>query len=282
MDGIIIVNKPKNYTSRDIVNIVSKSVGTKKVGHTGTLDPMATGVLIICIGKATKLVDLLTSKYKEYVAEVTLGIQTDTLDLEGNILKEENVIVSDEDILNAVLSFKGKYMQEVPIYSAVRVDGKKLYEYAREGANVTLPKREVEIKNISLIDIVRSKNIKFRFKALVSKGTYIRSLVNDIATRLNTIGVMSSLERCRQGIFTLENSYTIEDIRNGNYKITSIEEALKDIYSVDMDDILYKKVSNGVKIKDTYNKDLILFKYNGKAVALYQKDNDILKIYKML
>ncbi len=282
MDGIIIVNKPKNYTSRDIVNIVSKSVGTKKVGHTGTLDPMATGVLIICIGKATKLVDLLTSKYKEYVAEVTLGIQTDTLDLEGNILKEENVIVSDKDILNAVLSFKGKYMQEVPIYSAVRVDGKKLYEYAREGANVTLPKREVEIKNISLIDIERTKNIKFRFKALVSKGTYIRSLVNDIATRLNTIGVMSSLERCRQGIFTLENSYTIEDIRNGNYKITSIEEALKDIYSVDMDDILYKKVSNGVKIKDTYNKDLILFKYNGKAVALYQKDKDILKIYKML
>jgi len=282
MDGIIIVNKPKGYTSRDIVNIVSKCVGTKKVGHTGTLDPMATGVLIVCIGKATKLVDLLISKYKEYIAEVTLGIQTDTLDLEGNVLKQENVFVSDEEIKDAVLSFKGKYIQEVPIFSAVRVDGKKLYEYAREGIEVKLPKREVDIKNISLIDIERTENIKFKFKAEVSKGTYIRSLVNDIASRLNTIGVMSSLERTMQGIFNIEDSYTIEDIKNGNYKIMSIEDTLKDIYSVDMDDNLYKKVSNGVKIKDTYNKDLILFKYNGKAIALYQKDNDILKIYKML
>ena len=281
MDGIIIVNKPKGYTSRDIVNIVSKSVGIKKVGHTGTLDPMATGVLIVCIGKATKLVDLLTSKYKEYIAEVTLGIQTDTLDLEGNVLKEVNVEVTDDNIKEKVVSFKGKYLQEVPIYSAVKVDGKKLYEYAREGVNVELPKREVEIKEISLLNIKRDKNIKFRFKTLVSKGTYIRSLVNDIATKLNTIGVMSSLERTKQGIFNIEDAYSIDDIKSGNYKLISIEEALKDIYSVDMDDNLYKKISNGVKMPDIYNEDLILFKYNGKAVALYEKDGDILKIYKM-
>ena len=282
MDGIIIVNKPKGYTSRDIVNIVSKCVGTKKVGHTGTLDPMATGVLIVCIGKATKLVDLLTSKYKEYIAEVTLGIQTDTLDLGGNVLKQENVYVSDEEIKDAVLSFKGKYIQEVPIFSAVRVDGKKLYEYAREGVNVELPKREVEIKDICLLNIKRDENIKFRFKTLVSKGTYIRSLVFDIAKKLNTIGVMSSLERTKQGIFNIEDAYSIDDIKSGNYKLISIEEALKDIYSVDMDDNLYKKISNGVKIPNIYNEDLILFKYKNKAVALYEKDDDILKIYKML
>ena len=279
MDGIIIVNKPKGYTSRDIVNIVSKSVGTKKVGHTGTLDPIATGVLVVCVGNATKLVDMLTSTYKEYIAEVTLGIQTDTLDIEGNILKKEDVFVTKEEVENVLNTFIGKYIQEVPIYSAVRVNGKKLYEYAREGVSVELPKREVEIKSISLESF--NKNV-FTFKTEVSKGTYIRSLIRDITLKLNTIGIMSNLERCKQGVFDIKDSYTIEDIKNGNYKMISIEEALKDIYAVDMDDILYKKISNGAKIKDTYNKDMILFKYNGKAVALYQKDNDILKIYKML
>ena len=278
MDGIIIVDKPKDYTSRDIANIISKKLHTKKVGHTGTLDPNATGVLVLCIGKATKLVDLLTSTYKEYIAEVTLGIKTDTLDSMGIVLEKKDVSINNTDILKALDNFKGKYMQEVPLYSAVKINGMKLYEYARNDIHVELPKREVEIKEIELLNI---KNNIFTFRTVVSKGTYIRSLVKDICTSLNTIGMMSNLRRVKQGTFDIKDAYTLDDILNDNYKITSIEDALSDIYKVDMDDELYKKVSNGVKSDNIYNKDMVLFKYNGTIVALYKNDNNILKMYKM-
>ena len=151
-DGILIIDKPKDYTSRDVVNIVSKKLNTKKVGHTGTLDPLATGVLVICVGKATKLVDYLTSTYKEYEAELILGIKTDTADITGNILKEEDSIKKKEEILETLNNMIGKYNQTVPIYSAVKINGKKLYEYAREGKEIELPKREVEIKTLELLD----------------------------------------------------------------------------------------------------------------------------------
>lgn len=278
MDGIIIVDKPKDYTSRDIVNIISKKLHTKKVGHTGTLDPNATGVLVLCIGKATKLVDLLTSTYKEYIAEVTLGIKTDTLDSMGIVLEKKDVSINNTDILKALDNFKGKYMQEVPLYSAVKINGMKLYEYARNDIHVELPKREVEIKEIELLNI---KNNIFTFRTVVSKGTYIRSLVKDICTSLNTIGMMSNLRRVKQGTFDIKDAYTLDDILNDNYKIMSIEDALSNIYKVDMDDALYKKVSNGVKLDNIYNKDMVLFKYNGHVVALYKNDNNILKMYKM-
>ena len=282
MNRIIVIDKPSNYTSRDIVNIVSKELHTKKVGHTGTLDPMATGVLVVCVDEATKLVELITDTYKEYEAEITLGILTDTLDSEGNIIKEEDVNFTKEEITKAINSMKGKYIQEVPIYSAIKVNGKKLYEYAREGIEVTLPRREVDIKSIELIsDIEYGKNIKFKIKTTVSKGTYIRSLVKDIASKLNTIGIMSSLRRTKQGRFNINDSNTLDDIKNGNYKIMSIDEALSDIYSVDMDDSLYKKVSNGVKLENTYNKDMVVFKYNNKVKAIYRNDNGMLRIYKM-
>ena len=282
MNGIIVIDKPSNYTSRDIVNIVSKEAHTKKVGHTGTLDPMATGVLVVCIGEATKLVELITDTYKEYEAEITLGILTDTLDSEGNTLKEEDVSFTKEDIIKAINSMKGKYIQEVPIYSAIKVNGKKLYEYAREGIEVTLPKREVDIKEIELIsDIEYGKNIKFKIRTTVSKGTYIRSLVKDIADKLNTIGIMSSLRRIKQGRFDIKDSYTLDDIKNSNYNIISIEDALSDIYSIDMDESLYKKVSNGVKLDNIYNKNMIAFKYNNKIKAIYKNDNGILRVYKM-
>ena len=267
MNGILIVDKPGNYTSRDIVNIVSKELHTKKVGHTGTLDPMATGVLVLCIGEATKLVELLTSSSKEYIAGITLGMETDTL---------------DEEIINVLNSIKGKYMQEVPKYSAIKINGKKLYEYAREGIDIELPKREVEIINIELVsDIKRDEYTKFQIKTKVSKGTYIRSLVRDIAYKLNTVGIMSSLRRIKQGNFDISESYTLEDIQNGNYKILSIEEALKDMYTIDLDDELYKKVSNGVKLPNTYNQDTVVFKYNNKVKAIYKDDNNQLRVYKM-
>ena len=176
MNGIAIINKKQGLTSRDVVNQISKKLNIKKVGHTGTLDPLATGVLVVCIGKATKLVDVLTDFDKEYEAGVCLGIETDTLDITGNVLKVENVIKTEEEIINTLNSFVGEYDQEVPIYSAVKINGKKLYEYARENIPVELPKRKVKIHNISLTSDVIYKNNKvyFSFKVKVSKGTYIR------------------------------------------------------------------------------------------------------------
>ena len=284
MDGIVLVNKPKGYTSRDIVNIIIKKLGTKKVGHTGTLDPLAEGVLVLCVGKATKLVQLLSSNTKEYIAGITLGTLTDTLDIEGNILKEEKVNINKEDIIKALESLKGKYIQEVPIYSAVKVNGKKLYEYAREGINVELPKREVEIFNIELIDDIKYENNKvmFNIKCKVSKGTYIRALANDIAKRLNTIGIMNSLVRIKQGNISIDLCQKLEEINDNNYVILPIDYILKDYYEVKMDDKLYFKIKNGVSIKNIYNKDFIKFTYNNKVIALYKNVNNELKCYIML
>ena len=282
-DGILIIDKPKDYTSRDVVNFVSKKLNTKKVGHTGTLDPLATGVLVICVGKATKLVDYLTSTYKEYEAELILGIKTDTADITGNILKEEDSIKKKEEILEVLNNMIGKYNQTVPIYSAVKINGKKLYEYAREGKEIELPKREVEIKTLELLDIKYENNKTIvKIKTLVSKGTYIRSLIEDIATKLNTIGTMSELRRTKQGKFDIKDSYTLDNLDNA--KVISIEEVLNDIDSIEVDDSLYSKIINGAIIDDIYRKNLILFKKNGKIIAIYgtySKDLNKLKPVKM-
>ena len=177
MDGVLIVNKEKGVTSRDVVNKICKILNTKKVGHTGTLDPIATGVLVVCVGKATKLVEILTSEDKEYIATVKLGVLTDTLDTDGKVLEEKDVFIKKEDLVRTLNSFVGFYDQEVPIYSAVKINGKKLYEYARSNIKVDLPKRRVEIKKIELLEFNKDH---YKFKVLVSKGTYIRSLIKDI------------------------------------------------------------------------------------------------------
>ena len=150
MNGILLVNKPSGMTSRDVVNKVSKILGTKKIGHTGTLDPMATGVLVLCIGTATKLVEMLTATTKEYEAEMALGIKTDSYDITGYVLENNSVIKKEEEVRAALMNMQGSYEQEVPIYSAVKINGKKLYEYAREIKQVELPKRMVTISNIEL------------------------------------------------------------------------------------------------------------------------------------
>ena len=255
MNGILFLNKEKGYTSRDVVNIVSKHLKTKKVGHTGTLDPLATGVLIICVGHATKLVDMITSDDKEYVAQVTLGIATDTLDITGTILKTEDVHLSKERIVEALNSMIGQYEQEVPIYSAVKINGKKLYEYARNNEEIILPKRLVNIKDLKLtsdIEYLDNKTI-FSIKCLVSKGTYIRSLASDIASKLNTIGVMSELSRTKQGIIKIEDCIKIEDVINNKYKLIDIRTCLPDIKQVIVDEILEKEILNGKIIKNDYN-----------------------------
>jgi tRNA pseudouridine55 synthase len=285
MDGILLIDKPSNYTSRDIVNVISKKFNTKKVGHTGTLDPIATGVLVICIGKATKLVDYLTSTYKEYEAEIIFGIETDTLDITGKKLKEESSIKTKEEIENVLKKMIGNYLQTVPIYSAVKVNGKKLYEYARNNIEIELPKRNVEIKSLELLDIKYDNDKTIvKIKTLVSKGTYIRSLINDIAYNLNTIGTMSNLRRIKQGKFNIKDCYTLRDIENNNFKLITIEETLKDIFSIEVDDLLEKQVKNGCILDDIYNENLILFKKSGKILAAYTKYDKMegkIKPYKM-
>lgn len=287
MNGILLVNKKENWTSRDVVNKVGKILGTKKVGHTGTLDPLATGVLVLCIGSATKLNEILTSTYKEYEAEITLGLLTDTLDITGNELKEEKVKVNKEQILETLNKMTGKYVQEVPIYSAVKVNGRKLYEYARAGESVELPKREVDIKELELIGNIKYTDNKtiFNIRCLVSKGTYIRALVNDIANSLNTIGVMSKLTRTKQGKFKLENCYKIEDIESGNYKLISIAEALNNFPKVVVDGYLENLIKNGAVINDEWKQEHILFiDKNNCLLALYKsydKDKTKLKPWKM-
>ena len=283
MNGILIVNKPKDCTSRDIVNKLNKIFNTKKIGHTGTLDPLATGVLVICIGKYTKLCDLLTSKYKEYIATIKLGTKTDTLDITGNILEEQEIKqYTKEEIIKVLEYFLGTSIQETPIYSAVKVNGKKLYEYAREGKKVELPKREIDIKNIELLSY---ENNEIIFKTTVSKGTYIRALINDICTKLNTIGTMSDLIRTKQGSFNIENSYTIEDIENNNYKLLSVEEVLNDLEQIQITDELLKTVNNGGIINKTFKNDIACIKYDSKIIAIYktyEKDKTKAKPYIML
>lgn len=280
-NGLLVINKPKGVTSRDIVNEVSKILKTKKIGHTGTLDPIATGVLVLTINKATKLSEIITSEEKVYQAEVILGIKTDTLDITGNILEECNTKFTEEEIVNTLNLFVGTYNQEVPIYSAVKINGKKLYEYARNKEKVTLPKRMVTIKYINLdeINYIDNKTV-FKFTCKVSKGTYIRSLINDIATKLNTIGTMKNLIRIEQGNFNIKNSYTLEDIKNNNYKIIPIKEALKDYFTVKVDDKLKFKVMNGQILDDIYNQEYVLF-VDDDVIALYKNEKNKLKPYKM-
>ena len=287
MNGIIIVNKPYGYTSRDVVNILCKKFKTKRIGHTGTLDPIATGVLILCIGSATKLVEALTSDDKEYIATVELGTLTDTLDNTGNVIKEEKTNLNVNQIKKALEKMQGVYEQEVPIYSAVKINGKKLYEYAREGINVELPKRMVNIKSLELINNIKYENNKttFQIRCHVSKGTYIRSLVNDIAHELGTVGTMTSLNRVKQGIFNISDSYTLEDIENDNYKLLSIKEALSNVKQVIVSGEALFKIKNGTRLENIYHSDKVLFldEFNNE-IALYKTlDNDdkIIKVYKM-
>ncbi len=277
-NGILIINKDKGYTSRDVVNIISKEFGTKKAGHNGTLDPLATGVLVICLNRYTKLNELLASNEKEYIAEVTLGIKTDTLDIEGNVLEEKETVVNKEDLEKTLKKYETTYEQEVPIYSAVKVNGKKLYEYARSGEKVILPKKKVTIKKIELL---KFKANKFTFKCLVSKGTYIRSLIRDILNDLGVIGTMSNLTRTKQGVFDIENSYSLEDVRNGNYKLLLVKDVL-DIDKITVSDELKFKILNGNKVKGNYSNKVLFLDEDGGELAIYKKDNDDYKVEVML
>ena len=215
--GVIIVNKAKDMTSHDCVNIVRRALKIKRVGHTGTLDPMATGVLPICIGKATKISDYISLGDKEYVADFKLGITTDTLDITGTVTGEKEVNVTADEIKSAIYSFEGVIMQTPPMYSAKKIKGKKLYELAREGIEINREPVEVNIKEIEILKINLEEN-HISIRVLCSKGTYIRSLIDDIGKKLGTYAVMTELVRTKSGMFSIEDSHIIDisEVKKGN------------------------------------------------------------------
>ena len=270
MNAVILVNKDKGKTSRDIVNNLTKVFNTKRIGHTGTLDPIAQGVLVICINKYTKLVNSLMSLDKQYIGTITLGIKTDTYDITGKVLEQKDVSVSKEDIEKVFSSLIGKYKQVVPIYSAKKVNGKKLYEYARNGEEVKLPTNEVDIYNLELISYEKNKIV---FKCNCSKGTYIRSLIQTICDKLNVIGTMSDLVRTKQGNFDISDTYTVEDIANGNYKALSVKD-LFDYKTYNLTKEEFNKVKNGSHIKVDSDEDILLLYYNNEEIAIYKRKDD--------
>lgn len=278
MDRVLVVNKPEGFTSRDVVNVLTKTFKTKKVGHTGTLDPIATGVLVCVIGKYTKLVNLITAEDKEYVAEIKLGIKTDTGDITGNILDTSKNKVKIKEIEEVFVSFPKVYEQTVPKYSAVKINGKKLYEYARNNEEINLPKREVNIYSLELISY---HDDLIAFKTKVSKGTYIRSLIEDICDKLGVVGTMKSLVRTKQGKFMLEDAYSLDDIKNNNYQSLTIHDFL-DYPSIEVPDKYLKTVLNGGVIPNNMGiKDKVILTHLNKDIAIYEKFAENLKPYIM-
>lgn len=274
MDGVLLVHKPKNWTSRDVVNKICSIFGTKKVGHAGTLDPMATGVLVICIGKYTKFVELFTNHEKEYIATMKLGVKTDTKDITGKVIETDNRFFSKEEILTSFQEFPREYNQLVPIYSAVKVNGKKLYEYAREGKDISLPSRHVFL---SLLEVLKIEGQSILFRVAVSKGTYIRSLIEDIAASLNTCATMTDLIRTKSGNFLLEDCLDINSITKNTPLLTM--ENLFSYPKITIDEKEMKKVMNGntIVLNSIYEKVFLV--YQNEVIAIYQKCDSC---YKML
>jgi len=306
LHGVINVLKPPGISSAGVVNHIKNFLNCKKAGHTGTLDPQAAGVLPICIGKGTKIANYIMSQKKTYICEATLGKETDTDDIEGNVIfKCDNFSYNEKDIEQVLLSFKGDIIQVPPIYSAIRYKGKRSYELAREGKYITPKARTVTIYDIELLDFF-SPN-KFLFKIECSKGTYIRSLCRDIGKTLGCGAYMSFLIRTQTGEFELDNSFTFDEIKCFYEKDTvdkfliPIDKALTNFNSITVDDEQFERLINGSPIHLKYIKDStlpievqldtneVLFKIYCKnkfiGIGFLQKNNDTngyLRIKKLL
>ena len=268
MDGIILINKPLNCTSHDVVNKVRKICHTKKVGHCGTLDPLASGVLVLCINKATKALQFITSEDKEYIATITLGKATDTYDLEGKITSEKEYQndLTLKQVEETLKTFLGKQKQVPPIYSAIKVNGKKLYEYARNNEKVEIEPRDIEIYSLELLSFEKNE---IKIQTHCSKGTYIRSLCVDIASALGYPGVMSSLIRTKSGHFALEDCITLEDLEQNPNQCIPIEEAFKDFKSLMIED--EKIVYHGKTISSFLEGQVAIKNKEGKILAIYEQ-----------
>lgn len=280
-NGVLNIDKPQGITSHDVVDIVRKIFPGIKVGHTGTLDPIATGVLPICIGKATKLSDELLSENKVYKVKMLLGVETDTYDITGKIVFANTLNEDEIYIKERIKRFIGKSSQIPPIYSAIKIKGKKAYEYARNGENVFLKPREIEIFNIDDIDVnLRKRQVSFVVSC--TKGTYIRSLVHDIGIKLGCGATMIELKRLKTGDFDINDSIDLYEFLNLEYldmldKIVSIEELYKDSKKVNLNDKDYDKFLNGITIKTDVPNGIVRVYENLRYKGLGKVNDNLLK-----
>ena len=281
MDGFIIVNKPKDMTSHAVCNKIRSIMKTKKVGHSGTLDPLATGVLVVAVGKATKLINYLENQDKTYVAEALFGIQTDSYDILGNTLNcDENSNPSNEEIDYALLKLKESETQIPPIYSAIKVNGKKLYDYAKNGEEVEILPRAIKIHSLKRVNDIKEKKVLIEVSA--NKGFYVRSLINDLGLELNTYAAMSALTRTKAGLYDINMAQTLEEIALNGPKIHTIEETFAHLKKIDVNDYIAKLVRNGVVLDERQFNLNEMFKiyHNNKLIAIYEPFDD--KKYKLV
>ena len=280
-NGVLNIDKPQGITSHDVVDIVRKIFPGIKVGHTGTLDPIATGVLPICIGKATKLSEELLSENKVYKVKMLLGVETDTYDITGKIVFANTLNEDEIYIKERIKRFIGKSSQIPPIYSAIKIKGKKAYEYARNGENVSLKPREIEIFNIDDIDVnLRKRQVSFVVSC--TKGTYIRSLVHDIGIKLGCGATMIELKRLKTGDCDINDSIDLYEFLNLEYldmldKIVSIEELYKDSKKVNLNDKDYDKFLNGITIKTDVPNGIVRVYENLRYKGLGKVNDNLLK-----
>lgn len=268
ISGCLLINKKAGLTSRDEVNRVSKALKIKKCGHIGTLDPFASGLLIVLVNKATKISTFLEGEDKTYVAKLKLGEATDSGDLAGNIIETKPVpILSKEEITNILNSFLGESEQLPPMFSALKYNGKHYYDYARKGETIERKTRKITIYEIRLLNY---EDEYITFLAKVSKGTYIRTLAEDIAKKLNTVGHLVNLERTLIGEFSLKNAISDEEVDAS--KLIRVEDMLKKYRSVYLSKEDAFKALNGVKMKLPYNDEYLLLKDDDGLIAMYQKD----------
>ena len=281
MDGFIIVNKPKDMTSHDVCNILRGVLKTKKVGHSGTLDPLATGVLVVGVGKATKLLNYLENQEKTYVAEALFGIQTDSYDVLGHVLNNDiNTNPTDAEIDEKLLILKEQTTQIPPIYSAIKVNGKKLYDYAKNGEKVEILPRNIKIHSLKRVSDIKDKKVMIEVTA--DKGFYVRSMVNDLGILLNTFAAMSNLTRTKAGNYSIEEAQTLDEIKEFGPKIHSIEETFNYLKSIEVNDYIAKLVKNGVVLDERQFSDNEMFKIynNNNLIAIYEPFGD--KKYKLV
>ena len=285
MEGIIVVNKPKGITSFDVIRKLKKILKTKKIGHTGTLDPLATGVMLMCVGKATKLASDLEAKDKVYIADFDIGYATDTYDIEGKKIAENIIEVSKENLEQSIKKFIGNIKQVPPMYSAIKIDGNKLYNLARKGIEVERPERDVTIEYINLLNF---KDNKAKIETKVSKGCYIRSLIYDIGQDLGTYATMTALQRKQVGSYSLEDSYSLEQIEemvlNNDFKfLKTVEEFFSyDKYSLQTEkELTLYKNGNTVKIKENLENKKYRIYFQDEFIGLANvENNSLLKGYK--
>ena len=270
MDGILYINKPKDWTSFDVVAKLRRVLHTKSIGHTGTLDPQATGVLVLLVGKATKILPYLEKSRKEYIAEIEFGKKTDTGDIWGNVVETGEVKEVDETILKETLnSFLGASMQKPPMVSAIKKDGKKLYEYARAGIEIEVEKRPIEIFEIELLNLN-----PVRFRVVCSAGTYVRSLCEDIAERLGMIGTMSSLVRTKVENITLDECVNLLDVTEET-ELHEVEKVLSGVMNLhEISDAMLVHAKNGKKLFIERDEELLCLTHQHKAMAIVYKDHE--------